>query len=91
MSSEALLKNIQNELRRLNASTITEATLWTRNDVADYLNLSLKYLQNHKIFTRSDFPRAIVVPIKADGEPVKRWKAKEVVAWAQRLREPLAK
>lgn len=91
MSNEALLKNIQNELRRLNVSTITEATLWTRNDVADYLNLSLKYLQNHKIFTRSDFPRAIVVPIKTDGEPVKRWKAKEVVAWAQRLREPLTK
>lgn len=91
MNTEALLTDIQNELKRLNTSAIAEATLWTQHDIAQYLSLSVKYLQNHKVFARSDFPRAVIIPIKSDGEPAKRWKAQEVVAWAQRLRDPQTK
>lgn len=80
------LKEIMTELRRLNLAQISAHTLWDVADVAAYLKVSTQHLYNHKVLSRADFPRAVVVPI-TDERPAKRWRAVEVTTWAQRIRE----
>lgn len=80
------LTDIMAELKRLNLSQINTHTLWDAADVAAYLKVSTQHLYNHKVLTRADFPRALVVPI-TDERPTKRWRAVEVANWAQRIRD----
>ena len=86
-NAESLLKELLSEIKKQNLSHVTDATLWSLHEIAAYIGLSAKYIQNHQLTSRKDFPRAVVIPVSQDGGPTRRWKAKEVVAWATRLRE----
>ncbi len=52
-----------------------EDRLWDASDIADFLKLSKKTVQNHYI-TQPDFPPPC--------DRIKRWIPREVKAWATR-------
>jgi hypothetical protein len=73
------------ELKRLNTQSVNDTTLWDADDVAAFLRVTKKHLQNHKILTRPDFPAAFLLPL-TDERPAKRWRARDVMSWATRIR-----
>ena len=85
-NAETLLKELLSEIKKQSLSHVTDATLWSQHEIAAYIGLSVKYIQNHQLTSRKDFPRAVVIPVSQDGGPSRRWKAKEVVSCATRLR-----
>ena len=62
--------------------------LWTAEDVAVYLRLSVGTVRN-RVLSHCTFPRAVRIPTTDDGGS-RRWPAKEVRAWALRHRESVA-
>ncbi len=81
----SIAADILQELRQLNAKAINDDTLWDINDVASYLRVSAKHLQNNGTTERGDFPRAIALPL-TEKRPTKRWKARAVINWASKHR-----
>lgn len=82
----SIANDILAELKRLNTNNVNDYTLWNREDIANYLRTSVKTLQNNGIFTSPGFPRAQVIPT-GETRPAKLWRAKEVIQWAQKVRE----
>jgi predicted DNA-binding transcriptional regulator AlpA len=58
----------------------TSSDLWDAEDIAIYLRLSKKTVQNH-VLEKDGFPRAITLTTGG-----RRWLAKEVKAWVLRHR-----
>lgn len=62
-----------------------EHQLWTADDVAKYLSISERTVAESYSLKRG-FPAAITLNLGAS-RAVRRWKASEVMAWADRQRE----
>lgn len=60
--------------------------LWGADEIGAYLKLSPRHV-SERLACRPDFPRVIRLPSES-GRGVKRWKAKEVIAWAESLQRP---
>lgn len=57
--------------------------LWDADDVAAYLRVERRYVLE-RLAVRTDWPKAIAL---TDGQKgPRRWKAAEIVAWAERRR-----
>lgn len=54
--------------------------LWDANDIADYVRLSKRSVQNHYL-TKPGFPKPVILPTGG-----RRWVAGEVKAWITRRR-----
>lgn len=70
-----ILEQILNELRVSNADN----RLWTIEDIAYYLGMSKKSVQN-RIICKPDFPDAISIPVE-NGATNRRWYPTEVKKW----------
>jgi hypothetical protein len=86
MLQSSIAHDILAELKRLNTNNVGDHTLWNREDVANYLRTSVKTLQNTGIFNSPGFPRAQVIPT-SETRPAKLWRAREVIQWAQKIRD----
>jgi hypothetical protein len=87
MSTDQLLADILAELRRQRTPTGLDAALWDADDVAAYLRVERRYVLE-RLAIRTDWPRAIRLTDGPKGSA--RWRAREVIAWAQRRQERAA-
>jgi hypothetical protein len=76
-----LLSAILAELRRQRTPTGLDAALWDADDVAAYLRVERRYVLE-RLAPRTDWPKAIRLTDGPKGGA--RWRAREVVAWAQK-------
>lgn len=60
--------------------------LWDGEMIAQYMKMSKRYVLE-VVTCRPDFPKPIPLP----GRGMRRWKAKEVIEWAEGLRKNSAK
>ncbi len=56
--------------------------LWRADEIADYLKVSKKTVQN-RVLKSATFPPAILLDF-GNKNPVKRWVPKQVITWATR-------
>jgi predicted DNA-binding transcriptional regulator AlpA len=80
MTTDDLLSEILAELRRSRQVVGLDAALWDAADVAAYLRVTREYVLQ-RLAPRADWPKAIRL---SDGPKLARWRAREVIAWAQR-------
>ena len=59
-----------------------DIALWSADDVAVYLGMTTKTVSNH-VVTLPGFPQAIRLPSRTGGRGHPRWKAGDVIAWAE--------
>lgn len=59
--------------------------LWSIEDVARYLNMNHRTLQNH-IAKKKDFPLSIRIPYGEGSKTQARWVPEEIKKWALRHR-----
>lgn len=87
MTTDQLLADILAELRRQRQPTSLDAALWDADDVAAYLRVERRYVLE-RLAIRPDWPAAIRLTDTGKGSA--RWRAREVIAWAQRRKERAA-
>lgn len=58
--------------------------LWRADEIADYLHVSKKTVQN-RVVTSPTFPPARLLDFAGNSRPVRRWVAREVMKWATRI------
>lgn len=63
-----------------------DRALWGIDDIAEYLRLSYKYVQEY-IISHHTFPDAIRLKFNNAKKGHPRWYAREVVEWAAKYRE----
>lgn len=63
-----------------------DVALWCVADVATYLGVSDAQVRE-RYACRPDFPRPIRLPVAGSGRGHPRWKASEIIAWAERYQE----
>lgn len=68
---------------RLKTAQLLDLTLWTTENIAAYLNCSVRQVTDRHSKLAS-FPRAIRLPTADGHKSNPRWKAAEVVTWAER-------
>lgn len=73
---------------RINAVPLS-VDLWGPDEVGKYLKVSSRHV-SERLACRPDFPKVIRLPSES-GRGVKRWKAQEVINWAEGLRQNSAK
>lgn len=81
MTTDELLADILAELRRQRQPTGLDAALWDADDVAAYLRVERRYVQE-RLSKQPGWPAAIRLTDTGKGSA--RWRAREVIAWAQR-------
>ena len=64
---------------------MSDATLWTITDIAGYLNMSIRHVQD-RIVNQPNFPRPIRIPTM-QGRANPRWKKHEVIEWVESYQE----
>jgi hypothetical protein len=79
--SDELLSAILAELRRPRPTIPLDVALWDADAVAAYLSVDRRYVLE-RLAVRSDWPRTIRLTDGPKGSA--RWRAREVIAWAQR-------
>lgn len=57
--------------------------LWRAEEIANYLKVSKKTVQN-RVLKSDGFPPPRLLPFISNKNPIKRWVPKEVIAWATR-------
>lgn len=57
--------------------------LWRAEEIANYLKVSKKTVQN-RVLKADSFPPPRLLGFSGNSKPVKRWVPKEVMAWATR-------
>jgi hypothetical protein len=82
-----ILSAILAELQRHRAPTGLDAALWDADDVAAYLRVERRYVLE-RLAVRTDWPKAIRLTDGPKGGA--RWRAREIIAWAQRRQERAA-
>lgn len=80
--SDDILSAILAELRRPRPTIPLDVALWDADAVAEYLSVDRLYVLK-RLATRSDWPATI----RLGGPKTARWRAREVIAWAQRREE----
>lgn len=68
---------------RLKTASLMDLTLWTTENVAVYLNCSARQVAD-RFSKLQSFPRAIRLPTKDGHTGQPRYKASEVIAWAEK-------
>jgi ABC-type Fe3+ transport system substrate-binding protein len=63
-----------------------EIDLWSASEIAAYLKLSERQV-TERYAPLPDFPKAYRLPTPSGGSGHPRWKAHEVIAWAERYAE----
>ena len=63
-----------------------EYTLWSTQQVADYLGIAYKYA-SETIVTHHTFPSAIRLPTKKGTRGHPRWNASEVISWTSTYKD----
>lgn len=58
--------------------------LWDAERIAAYLKVSARQV-SERYACRPDFPRPICLPTSTGAHQIRRWKAPEVIAWAEAL------
>ena len=86
MTTDQLLADILAELRRQRTPTGLDAALWDADDVAAYLRVTRAYVLQ-RLAPRADWPNTIRL---SDGPKLARWRAREVIHWAQKRQERAA-
>jgi hypothetical protein len=82
-----ILSAILAELQRQRTPTGLDAALWDADDVAAYLRVERRYVLE-RLAVRADWPKAIRLTDGPKGGA--RWRAREIIAWAQRRQERAA-
>jgi hypothetical protein len=82
-----ILSAILAELQRQRTPTGLDAALWDADDVAAYLRVERRYVLE-RLAVRTDWPKAIRLTDGPKGGA--RWRAREIIAWAQRRQERAA-
>lgn len=59
-----------------------EYALWTADDVADYFKISPKNIAQ-RLTSQPGFPKPLIIPKADGGYMLPRWRAKDVVGWAE--------
>lgn len=62
-----------------------EVALWDARQAGEYMAISARHFQE-QIACRPDFPAAILLPSPGT-KPRRRWRAKDIIAWAETRRE----
>jgi len=57
--------------------------LWRADEIANYLKVSKKTVQN-RVLNSPSFPAARLLDICGNKNPIRRWVPKEVMTWANR-------
>jgi hypothetical protein len=65
---------------RLTPKLSLDVTLWSTQDVADYLGHSYRYTSEYMV-THHTFPPAMRLPTKKNTKGHPRWYAGQVIAW----------
>lgn len=65
-----------------------EARLWDAQQIGAYLCVSARHAAE-RYAIRPDFPRPICLPTAGGERTTRRWKAAEVIEWAERYREKM--
>jgi len=81
MNSTDIAQNLVSQLKQL----IGDDSLWSINDIANYMKLS-KSTISCRIISHSDFPASIQIPYGLGSKTEKRWYPNEVKAWIARHR-----
>lgn len=63
-----------------------EIDLWSGTEIAAYLKVGARQVLE-RYAPLPDFPKAIRLPTSEGGKGQPRWKASEVIAWAERYQE----
>ncbi len=71
---------------RITASIPIEFDLWGSAEIAAYLKVSSKHVLD-RYAPMTDFPLAIRLPTQNGGHGQPRWKASEIIAWAEKYQE----
>lgn len=86
LDQSAQILNMLAELRAEMRAVKRDKELWTLDDIADFLSLSKKTVQNH-VVRNPGFPLPSEIPSSADGHSrTKRWEPEEVRRWARMFR-----
>jgi len=77
----AVLNDILIELRQ---QTSLKSELWNRNDIGQFLKMSMSHVYGRILF-KNNFPQPVVIPTTETGG-AKRWYSKEVKDWVKKFR-----
>lgn len=77
------LETLAATLRTMVPTVPLDRQIWSSRQVAEYLDVSPRQV-TERLSNRPDFPRAMRLPTDGGKGPL-RWKAREVIAWAERL------
>lgn len=82
----AELRALIEALQKPKAAIPPERDLWDAETIAAYLKVSARQVAE-RYACRPDFPRPILLPSESGSRNHRRWKAKEVMEWAESLQE----
>lgn len=82
----AELRDLIDALRKPTARIPPERELWDDETIAQYLHVSARHVAE-RYACRPDFPKAIKLPTESGRNNPRRWKAAEVMAWAEGFQE----
>lgn len=71
---------------RVSARIPVEIDLWSAAEIAAYLKMSERQV-TERYAPLPDFPKAYRLPTASGGNGHPRWRAREVIAWAERYVE----
>lgn len=71
--------------KRIRPAIPIDVMLWNKKTIQDYLSANDSTVTEY--IKLGDFPKAIRIPTKAGKRSQPRWKAKEVIAWAESYQE----
>lgn len=77
------LQALAETLRSMAPAVPLDRQLWSAQRIAEYLDVSPRQV-TERLSARPDFPRAMRLPTDGGKGPL-RWKAREVIAWAEKL------
>lgn len=80
------ISDLLEALRALATPIPLTVDLWSTREVAQFLKHTEKTTRD-KIVAKPDFPRPIRISTGARGRGHPRWKAREVIAWAEKQQE----
>lgn len=85
MTDEQFAK-LTDALLRLRTPIPVDVDLWSSDEIAAYLKVSAFQVMN-RYAPLPDFPKAIRLPTGTGSKGFPRWKAKDVIAWAEKHQE----
>lgn len=77
------IQQLEKVIRNLTPTVPLNRAIWSPDDVAEYLRVAKRTVVEH-YSKQPDFPKAIQLPSKGKNGQL-RWKAAEVIKWAESL------